>query len=101
MENKTLDPYAILGIPHNANEEMIRNAFHQQVKQHPNNQEIHQAYEMIRSEKKRFLYRWTTLTSYLNPPPLKTNSNSVQLPIEALAKELAFLSTWELGEDNL
>lgn len=99
MKNRFIDPYAQLQIPYHADEETIRRAFHQKIRENPDNTDLLMAYEMIRNEEKRKEYKWMNSSSYIMPPPIDESPEADQFPIEALARELAFLSEWEAGRD--
>jgi hypothetical protein len=101
VDNET-DPYAILGIPYNADDGMIHEAFSAKIsKVDPQSQDslpfIH-AYGMIRNQVGRNHYRWNNIRSFITDPFSLPEKRDVDLV--ALAKELAFLSSWELGEEE-
>lgn len=96
--NINFDPYLVLNIPYEANDETIKAAFHSAVQKNPNNSELHNAYNKIRNKEQRRLFKWESVYSYLSPPPTETKK---KIPINDLAKELAFLSDWELGIEEL
>jgi hypothetical protein len=94
-----MDPYFVLGLTYSATESEIQKAFHKKM-QHADNQEIIiQAYSMIRNEAGRNSVRWNRFESYILNP-FSDMEAETQIDIQALIKELAFLSQWELGEDE-
>lgn len=96
--NLNFDPYIVLNIPYDANDEVIKVAFHSALQKNPNNSELHNAYNSIRNAEQRRLFKWQSIYSYISPPPTKTRR---EIPINNLVNELAFLSNWELGIEEL
>lgn len=91
------DPYVVLGIAYDASDEQIKQAFHEAMHVSQDTSEITQAYYLIRTQEARAEYQWKYLNSLLCAP---TFSNKLDLDLEALIREVAFQSEWELGEDR-
>ena len=107
MSNKTIesqddivDPYAVLEVSPEADDATIRKNFHRIFSEQPNNVQVRLAYELIRNESNRRKFKWSCLTSVITPYPKANNQGVQKLNIDALAKELAFLSDWELGDNT-
>ena len=96
--NLNFDPYLILNIPYDADDEDIKIAFHSAVQKNPDNSELHNAYNTIRNKEQRRLFKWESVYSYISPPPTQVKQG---ISMNDLANELAFLSNWELGIEEL
>lgn len=94
------DPYVVLGISYDSDDEKIRKAFQAALREKGGKPEIYEAYEMIRTKEKREHYRWDSLYSFIVTPPCYKQNEFKKLDIENLVKELAFLSPWELGSEG-
>lgn len=97
-----IDPYVILGLSYTATEEEIQKAFQTQVeavdKQSKEAELLMEAYGMIRNQSGRNRFRWEDMRSFL-ADPFQEEINQRIDPV-SLARELAFLSSWELGDDS-
>lgn len=96
------DPYAILGVSSQSDDEEIRRAFHTLLRDDKDSEELRLAYESIRSEKNRRHYLWGNPASFVTALdiPTKEKEDSKTDLMQALVKELAFLSEWELGKES-
>ena len=98
LNQDDIDPYALLDVPYSATGEEIQNAFQAKMAITQDSAPLMQAYGMIRSQSGRNHVRWDKEWSFLvNPFPIQETRS---IDVVALAKELAFLSSWELGEDS-
>ncbi len=95
--NDEIDPYVILDLPYAASESEIQTAFHRKMKTAKDQELLIKAYGMIRNRTGRERWRWSSINSYLLNPFEGHKKDNID--IEALIKELAFLSEWEMGED--
>jgi hypothetical protein len=98
MKINEVDPYAILNISYHASDQEIQNAFQIKMSEKGTDTELVLfAYGMIRGQSGRNRWRWDDFRTFLFEPfSLQTKS----VDKESLAKELAFLSPWELGDDT-
>lgn len=87
-----IDAYRILGLPLNAEEEVIRSTYHQKMMNGEDSLELRQAYELLRDKAARNAYLWHSVHSYFEEPPI-----SKAFDIDVVVAEIAFLSDWELG----
>jgi hypothetical protein len=94
-----LDPYSLLDIPYNATDEEIQEAFRMKMATAQDTELLIRAYGMIRHQSGRNQIRWDKGWSFLTNPFQVHEKKSID--IAALAKELAFLSSWELGDDHV
>lgn len=90
------DPYAILNLPYSADATMIQKAFQEQMKLVKDQEALIEAYGMIRDPVSRERFRWND--HRFCEAKIENENNSID--IEALIKELAFLSPWEMGDDS-
>lgn len=91
------DPFAVLGVPADADDQAIRAAFHSRVRAGTADAAVNAAYAAIRDPAERRRRRW------LDPGIIIAALPAAQAPtveVAALAAELAFLSDWELGDDH-
>lgn len=89
------DPYVLLGVPPEADDAAIRAAFHARVRAGSADATINAAYAAIRDTDARRRRRWCDPAACIAPLPA-ASAPPVANP-EALIRELAFLSDWELG----
>ncbi len=89
------DPYVILGIAPDADDTVIRAAFHARVRAGVADAAVNGAYAAIRDPAARARRRWIEPTALIAPLP---DDAAPTLDLATLAGELAFLSDWELGE---
>lgn len=92
-----IDPYAVLKLSLDANDAQIKQAFHQAMQATHDPATITHAYHMIRTQEARAEYQWNNLCSYFCAPLFSDNQN---FDLEALIREVAFQSEWELGDDR-
>jgi curved DNA-binding protein CbpA len=91
-----MNPYIVLDVPFNANDEKIRQAFYKKLRFGDKN-EITTAYSLIKDERSRKKFRWLSISSYYADIPDCFEMTSEKM--EKIAGEVAFLSEWELGRD--
>ena len=100
-ENETIDPYCILDLPCGAKEEEIHEAFRTKLEAFPKGakerERVILAYGMIRHLADRNQFHFDEVRSFF-VDPLQSEQKGV-IDKEALAQELAFLSSWEAGDD--
>jgi hypothetical protein len=89
------DPYAVLGIPPEADDQAIRAAFHARVRAGTADAQVNAAYGAVRDAQARRRRRWCDPTALIAPLPVPHSGIVVG---EALIAELAMLSDWELGD---
>jgi hypothetical protein len=92
------DPYRILEIPYTASEEQIKQAFQKKMGETGGSDVIIAAYGQIRDPAGRRRFRWGSIWSYLKDPQQEVPSVEPS-NIQAIIRELAFLTEWELGDD--
>ena len=95
----TKDPYGLFNIKQDASEKEISEAFHKMLRVvGGDNEEVITAYNTIRTDGNRSLYRYLDISSYIcNPPQKDENCPTMSYDnLEMLARELAFLNEWEL-----
>ena len=90
-----IDAYKILQISLDATEEEIRLAYHQKIQEGADLTLIGQAYSLIKDASARRKYLLFSMYSYFIIPPVVSFEKG---EVEAVIKEIAFLSDWELGE---
>lgn len=103
MSTINIDPYRILGLPYNADEETIRKAFLKKMNESTDSSLIVNAYALIRDEQARRRFKWGNMWSCLNIEEIAENNTQKKMTsgeLESLIKELAFQSEWELGDDS-
>lgn len=88
-----IDPYQILQISRHSTNEEIKDAYHKKIASEENAELYATAYALIKNEDARKSFDWFSVFSYFEPP-LAEKQN---WDFEKLAKELAFLSDWEMG----
>lgn len=102
VETNPIDPYAVLDLSYKATEEEIQEAFQTKMasvdKLSNEAQVLIQAYGMIRHPSGREAFRMEDVRFFEVGPFEDQQKKS--LDFVALAKELAFLSPWELGDDS-
>lgn len=91
------DPFAVLGVPADADDQAIRNAFHARVRAGTADAAVNAAYAAIRDPAERRRRRWSDPGVLVAPLPV---AQAPAIETTALAAELAFLSDWELGDDH-
>lgn len=98
MDKEQQDPYKVLGVSYSATQEEIQKAFQNKLKESPSSKEVIHAYGSIRDAHGREQFLWGNVCSCL----ALTHNDKEQraLDIPALIRELAFLSSWELGGDQ-
>lgn len=96
MDHQQIDPYEILQIPHYSGDDEIKQAYHKKISTFEDQELLTLAYSMIKNEKSRISHLWHSVFSYFEAP-IETRDD---WDFENLAKELAFLSDWEI-EDEL
>ena len=89
------DPYVVLGIPPEADDQAIRAAFHARVRAGTADAQVNAAYGAVRDAQARRRRRWCDPTALIAPLPVPRSGIAVS---EALISELAVLSDWELGD---
>lgn len=94
----TTDPYALLGVPAEADDAAIRAAYHVLVRAGKADADVNSAYAAIRDAASRAERRWCEPSAYLAALPEAGAAMTADWP--ALARELAFLSDWELGSPD-
>lgn len=102
MQSNHSDPYAVLGLLGDADDAAIRTAYHEMVRSGTATPAVNAAYAAIRDETGRQKNRWMTIPGLI--APLKTESQGTSLDaaaMNALVRELAFVSDWELGENDV
>lgn len=90
------DPYRILGLAPDADDEAVRRAFHDRVRAGTADAAVNGAYARVRDAAGRRKVRWTVPTSLVRVPP-EADAAARAPDLKALAAELAFLSAWEAG----
>ena len=90
------DPYEILNISHNSSDRQIKEAFYQKIRENKDNtQDVTQAYSLIKDEKARNNYLWSSvfgqITSFEEPLCILSDDEK-----EKFVREVAFLSDWIL-----
>ena len=90
-----VDPFRILNLPFDAQEEVIRSTYHKRLQTERDSEILRQAYDLIRDEKMRKQYLWSSIHSYFLQPPQRQEELDL---LEELATEVLFLSDWELEE---
>lgn len=91
------DPYVVLGIPPDADDAAIRTAFHGKVRAGAADAAVNAAYGALRDANARQRRRWCDPLALIAAPPSAQAGPGCS---EALVRELAFLSDWELGNDH-
>ena len=91
------DPYVVLGIPPEADDQAIRAAFHARVRAGTADAQVNAAYGAVRDAQARRRRRWCDPTAMIAALPAAQEGIACD---EALVRELAFLSDWELGPDH-
>ena len=91
------DPYHVLGIPPEADDASIRAAFHAKVRAGAADAGVTAAYGAVRDAAARRRRRWCDPTAMIAALPAAQDGIACD---EALVRELAFLSDWELGPDH-
>lgn len=92
------DPYVVLGIPPEADDQAIRTAFHARVRAGTADAQVIAAYGAVRDAQARRRRRWCDPTALIAPLPVPRSGIVVN---EALIAELAVLSDWELGDGHV
>ena len=92
------DPYQILGISYHASEQEIKDAFQRKMIETKGSPVISSAYGKIRDETGRRIFKWLNIPGYFREPPLEETLN--RQTVECLIKELAFLTGWEMGDEE-
>jgi hypothetical protein len=92
-----IDPFTLLGVDPEADDDAIRAAFHARVRAGTADAAVNHAYAEIRDAGLRRRRRWTEPTAMLALPP---PASAPAIETAAVAAELAFLSDWELGDDH-
>lgn len=90
------DPYAVLNVPYSADELEIQQAFQKLLDGEKDRELIIEAYGMIRDAKSREKFRWS---DFRYCEAKLDQNNQYSMDMEAVIKELAFLSPWEMGDD--
>lgn len=93
------DPYALLGVAPDANDEAIRAAYHARVRASGADPALNAAWLLVRDEGARQRHRWSDPLALVAPPPAAGQAGPPP-DAGALVRELAFLSEWELGNDD-
>ena len=95
------NPYVVLGVPYGASETQIRKAYHEIVRSNDPERlsEASEAYQKIYNKENRLRYKWLELESFVATPPVPQVRELDEQGRENIIKELAFLNSWELGED--
>ena len=98
MENNEIDPYQVLDVPYWAAEEEIKAAFQKRMKESKNENEVISAYGMIRDKVGREKVEWGAIR-FCSHGASPTEERP-EIDVEALVRELAFCTPWELGDDT-
>lgn len=98
MSDEVKDPYKILGVPYWATSQEIQTAFQKKLKESSDQSEVISAYGAIRDTAGQNTFLWTNIFSCLALSQKEEDEAPLDLP--ALIRELAFLSSWELGGDS-
>ena len=96
------DPFLRLGIASDADDDAVRAAYHQRVRAGTADAQVNAAYASIRTAADRDRLRFTALTTCIAQLPAVTVAAGPLLAAdqrEALVRECASLSDWELGHD--
>lgn len=93
----TIDPYVVLGIAYDSNDDQIRQAFHEAMHMKNGSSEVVNAYHLIRTQKDRLHYRWGQIQSFISMPVFPKEK---EMDVAELIREIAFQSEWELGDDQ-
>lgn len=96
------DPYLRLGLAGDVDDDAVRAAYHLRVRAGTADAQVNAAYASIRTAADRDRLRFTALTSWIAQPPAPAAVADPQLApdqLEALIRECASLSDWELGHD--
>lgn len=93
-----LDPYFFFEIPLDASDEEIQLSFQRKMLTSANPEQVVHIYSKIRNQTARNEWKWNTIHSHLLNPMPKDSTPHVDIDLEALIKELAFLSPWEAGD---
>lgn len=97
MLDEEMDPYRVLGISYDAGEEEIQQAFQAKMLECKGSQSsVIKAYGMLRTPADRRKFRWGSVWSCMHGVD---SEEKAHMDLEAIVKELAFLTAWELGED--
>lgn len=96
MLDEEIDPYRVLGVSYDASEEEIQQAFQQKMLESKGSQDIIKAYGMLRSPADRRKFRWGSVWSCMHGLDSEEKAHT---DLEAIVKELAFLTAWELGQN--
>lgn len=92
------DPYAVLGVAPEADDDAIRAAYHAQVRAGTADAAVNTAYGAVRDAQARRRRRWCDPTALIAPLPAPRSGIAAS---EALIRELAVLSDWELGDAHV
>ncbi len=98
FDNK--DPYRILAISPLASEAQISKAFQDKLRtvgEKGDREKLIHAYGLISNQAARDRFKWDEMSSILYQLPESDALPPIDL--EALVRELAFLTPWELGDD--
>jgi hypothetical protein len=93
-----LDPYALLNIPYSADGMAIQKAFQEKLDQGIDPDLLIRAYGMIRDPAGRNRFCWDSFNYCFFDEDPSAAEESIDIP--ALIKELAFCSSWELGDET-
>lgn len=93
------DPYLYFNLPQNASDDDVQAAFHKKMKEGSSQDITMAAYIKIRNQAARTAYKWNNITSFVEDPYASKSENN-NYDLEAIIKELAFLSDWEVKNCN-
>ena len=94
------DPYAVLGVDPDASDVAVRAAYHARVRATGADAALNAAWLLVRDAGARERHRWSDPLAVVATPPPPAGAINASLDVAALARELAFLSEWELGGDD-
>lgn len=96
------DPFALLGLASDADDATVRAAYHDRIRAGTADARINAAYASVRTAGDRERLRFTSLTTFIAQPPtavaVTTSSFLEPAQREAVVRECASLSDWELGD---
>ena len=95
------NPFVVLEISPDADDVAVRGAYHERVRAGTADAQINAAYASVRTAADRERLRFTSMTAYIAVPPAApadTGSLLGPAPLEAVIREFASLSDWELGD---